>query len=396
MWHWDQGRLEYFQFDNLRKVASFVLANDLMKSTRGKLKAAIGLPFSVPSSHSPWRNYARVYKSMFLVATKNGEAIATPVAAALAVPGQITSDEFFHFIAMASTEPSPALNNYSVAIAPKYPLLFALKYLLMRASMGITDLAKFDEVIGAYAASGYDGSEDDSAFLQLASRENEFVIKGQSIADELRRQARESLRVIAQISYLHVRGQAIGLSIAPEDASAAFAELHPLGGIRKPDGDDEILRRASLFAGGSTLDFFEYPKTVINEAVAAGFNEGNKVEKTHLIIERNAKLRTEYFAKFNPTACDVCRLETAATYPWTERVIDLHHLLPLSSGTRTEAAGTVLTDLLPVCPTCHRAIHRFYTGWLKSHNKRDFDDIAEAKLAIGEMKNEMNGLHYAS
>jgi hypothetical protein len=297
---------------------------------------------------------------------------------------------------MASTEPSPALHSYNADIAPKYPLLFALKYLLMRASTGITALSSFDEVIGAYSVSGYDGSEDDTAFLKLSARETEFIAAGNNSPDELRRQARESLRVIAQISYLHVRGQAIGLSIAPEDASHAFAELHPLTGIRKQNGDDEILRRAALFAGGSTLDFFDYPKTVINEVVAAGFNEGNKVEKTHLVIERNTKLRTEYFAKFDPTSCDVCRLETAKTYPWTERVIDLHHMLPLSSGTRTEASGTVLTDLLPVCPTCHRAIHRFYAGWLKSHSMRDFEDLTQAKLVIDEMKNEMNGLHYVN
>ena len=49
MWHWDQGRLAYFQFDALRQIASFVKATDFKIANRVQLLAETGLNFSSPS-----------------------------------------------------------------------------------------------------------------------------------------------------------------------------------------------------------------------------------------------------------------------------------------------------------------------------------------------------------
>ena len=62
MWHWDQGRLEYYQFDALRRIASYVTRNDFRLATREQLVEATGLPFSAPITYLPWRNYSRVLK----------------------------------------------------------------------------------------------------------------------------------------------------------------------------------------------------------------------------------------------------------------------------------------------------------------------------------------------
>lgn len=74
------------------------------------------------------------------------------------------------------------------------------------------------------------------------------------------------------------------------------------------------------------------------------------------------------------------------------RVMDLHHLLPLSSGTRVEAEGTTLDDLVPVCPSCHRAVHRFYDGWLIGNGREDFTNGNEAHEVYRVMKTEFPGL----
>lgn len=34
MWHWDQGRLEYFQFDALRQIAAYVVENDFRTASK--------------------------------------------------------------------------------------------------------------------------------------------------------------------------------------------------------------------------------------------------------------------------------------------------------------------------------------------------------------------------
>lgn len=394
MWHWEQGRLEYFQFDVLRRVAQFALANDLSQATRRELRAATRMRFD-PADYTPWRNYARVYKLMFLVAGTYRSARATAVAAVLAQPGQVTADEFFHFIAQATTEPSPALTGYDSRVTPRYPLLFALKYLLAKAASGGTTSTYFDEIIGAYRITGFRGDEEQEQFIGILGRRDEFRRAGGTSNAALRRQARESLRVISQISYLHVIEQEIIVSIARSDAAAAFDELAPIGGIRLSDAGQEIERRAAFFRDGSTLDFFDYPQTVVSELVQAGFDEGTKVEKTHIVIERNAKLRAEYFRRFQPTICDVCRMETRHTYPWTDRILDLHHKLPLSSGTRVERAGTVFTDLVPVCPSCHRSVHKFYGIWLRENGQRDFDTAEQAAMVYDLVKGSFEGHRYA-
>src|SRR5690606_36956627 len=133
--------------------------------------------------------------------------------------------------------------------------------------------------------------------------------------------------------------------------------------------DAEVRRLAALFRDGFTDIEFECPMTTVNDVIDSGFVEGNKVRRTHLKIERNAALRREFFLVRPTSICDVCQTDTHLTYTWTERIIDLHHLLPLSSGTRVEVTGTTLDDLVPVCPSCHRAVHRFYDGWLRTASK---------------------------
>ena len=395
MWHWDQGRLAYFQFDALRQIAKFVRGHDFKTADRPSLLAATGLQFSAPPTHSPWRNYSRVLKLCLLVSEVDGRAQATSVAGLLSEPGSTTCDEYLHFLARAFTEPAPALEDWRPDTQFRYPLLFALKYLLTKAAIADAPVATFDEIIGAYRASGFDGDENDEQFIAAIGAGASYEDTSRGAPENLRRQARESLQVIAQISYLHVRGNLVMVSLNREDAQAMFQDLAPIIGPRAHDREAEIFRLAALFEDGSTDISFDYPNTIINEIVESGFREGSKVKKTHITIERNASLRREFFAARPTSICDVCELDTASTYPWTERVMDLHHLLPLSSGTRVEAHGTTFDDLVPVCPSCHRAIHRFYDGWLVDNHRRDFRNGEEAHHVYQIMKGEFPGLIHA-
>jgi HNH endonuclease len=390
MWHWDQGRLEYFEFDVLRRMSQFCVHNDLACASKEELQAAIGLSFDA-GPNAPWRNYARIFKSMFIVSSANGLAMPTPVATRLAVAGQVTSDEYFHFVAQATTEPSPALSWYDSKAHFRYPLLFALRYILTKVATSRGSEATFNELIGAYIVSDFRGDESQSDFISLLGRESEFAASGKG-----NRQPRESLlRTISQVSYLHTDNDKIEATIHRDDAHEAFEELSSIGGPFESDSDEELRRRAAFFKDGSTLSFFEYPQTVLSEVVQAGFREGGRVEKTHLVIERNARLRKEYFEQFDPTICDVCRMDTRKTYPWKNSILDLHHKLPLASGTRIESKGTVISDLVPVCPTCHRAVHHFYGIWLKDSGKLDFDNRSQASEVYDNMKTRFAGHHYA-
>ena len=390
MWHWDQGRLEYFQFDALRQIASYLVKNDFKHADRNILSAETGLVFA-PVNYTPWRNYSRVLKLMLLVSEENDVAKATPVAFLLSNAGAVTCDEYLHFLLCAFTEPSPALADWRPNSNFRYPLLFAIKYLLAKTAITDTPVASLDEILGAYVDSKFIGGEGQERFISIINSSKNYDAIGRAVPNELRRQAKESLKVISQISYLHVHSDKIILSLNPIDAQAIFDDLVPISGPRSTDRNAEIRRLASLFKGGSTLEF-DYPNTIVETVVESGFREGNKIRRTHITIERNSGLRRQFFSANSTPICDICLLNTRKTYPWVERVLDIHHLLPLCSGTRVEGQNTTLNDLVPICPNCHRAVHRYYDIWLDTNNRKDFVSGPEAKSVYQEIKGQFAGL----
>lgn len=395
MWHWDQGHLAYFQFDDLKRIAMFVTNHNFKATTKAVVSASVGLPFAAPATHSPWRNYSRALKLCLLVSEVGGLAVPTPVAAILSKPGAVTCDEFLYFLVTAFSDPSPALKNWNPKYKFRYPLLFALKYLLTKVAINLEPFASFDELIGAYVKTGFVGDEDASRFIAAVAARKTYDAIGKAVSSDPRRQARESLQVMSQISFLQVRKGRIEVALAAEDAHSIFEDLAPIIGPRAADREGEIRRLADLFKDGSTSDVFDYPNTIVSNLEASGFSEGSKVKRTHLVIERNASLRRDFFATFSSPSCDVCTLNTKKTYPWADRVLDIHHLLPLSSGTRVEKEETTFKDLVAVCPTCHRAVHRFYDQWLKDKKQLDFVSRDEASMVYKTLKMSFPGIIHA-
>lgn len=395
MWRWDQGRLAYFQFDALRAIAAFAEENDFGKADRTTVEVATGLPFLAPKNYLPWRNYSRALKLALLMSVDKRVVRPTPVSSILSKPGAVTCDEYLHFLVCATTDPSPALRGWQCNAAFRYPLLFALKFVLAKAATQDAAVASIDEIIGAYQISKFDGTEDQTRFISAVRSATNYDAIGKQVPFNSRRQARESLLVISQISYLHVRDDEIIVSLHREDATSIFDELQPILGPRKRNREAEIRRIAALFRDGSTSTAFDYPKTIIDDVLESGFREGNRIKKTHITIERNAGLRNHFFATRPSPTCDFCLTQTAESYPWTERILDIHHLLPLCSGTRVEEHSTTFDDLVPVCPSCHRAIHRYYDGWLGRENRMDFTNGREARMVYEQAKSIFPGLIHA-
>ncbi|NRP31829.1 MULTISPECIES: HNH endonuclease [unclassified Aliiroseovarius] len=386
MWSWDQGRLDYFQFENLKKIAEFALSNDLRLTDRKTLVASTGLPFLPDNDqYPPWRNYSRVFGLSLICSKKGTGSRPTKVAQALAADGATTTDEYFHFLCEASTDPSPVLQGWDHTAIRRYPLLFSLKFLLARAALGM-ETTSISEVVASYGASGFTGDEDQVAFDALIGAGHDTT--------SVDRQAAESIQVIAQISYLSLDRRNITVSLSKDDATNLFQQLSPITGTPKQDGAEEVFRVTDLFeAAVDDLDL-NYAATAVSDLEEAGFSatttfaEGAKTRKTHLIIERNGKIRTEFF-KANPSAvCDFCAIDTNAAYPWTPRILDVHHVLPLCSGAKTSKKGTMLDDLVAVCPTCHRGVHRYYDGWLKAAGQKDFLDADQAKMVYEKAKKQ--------
>ena len=385
MWGWEQGRLEYFQFDEMRKIAKFGTRANLRQASRDELASAVGLPF-LPNdpAYPPWRNYARLFQiAMIAVPAGRNLAVMTELGTILADEGKVTSDEYLHFLAQATTQPSPALRNWDNTAALRYPLLFVLRFLLARATQDKNTTA-IAEIVNAYAASGFRGDEGQVEFLSIMNH----GVKTRTLDH---RQPSESIRVLAQLSYLTAVRDTITVSLAPEDAHNLFCDLKPVGGTPLADKAQEVLRRARLFLSANAELEIDYRASIVSNVGEAGFSdvpEGRRVRRTHLTIERNQMIRRRFFEENPSPYCDLCGMDTHQTYPWTPRLLEVHHLLPLCSGARTSTGGTLLEDLVANCPSCHRAVHRYYDQWLDSRNRLDFADKKEAKGVYAQAKDE--------
>ena len=381
MWRWEQGRLEYFQFDELRRIAKFGSHSDLRHATRAKLQSAIGLPF-YPTDYVPWRNYGRLFQiAMIAIPQGDADSDLTVLGKFLSQDGKVTTDEYLHFLATATTDPSPALSEWDHTADLRYPLLFVLRFLLARATQGIATTT-ISEIVHAYKTSGFMGNESQMDFLG--------IIETGNVPRSPHRQANESIKVLAQLSYLTATSDSVDLSLAIEDANDLFCDLQPIQGTPLKNRANEITRRADLFPSANAELSFHYPASSVSDVGEAGFTftEGTRVRRTHLTIERNQMIRKRYFEENPRPDCDLCGMNTHKYYPWTVRLLEVHHLLPLCSGARTSNDGTVLEDLVANCPTCHRAVHCYYDRWLDTKDQVDFADAGEAREAYEEAKHD--------
>ena len=57
---------------------------------------------------------------------------------------------------------------------------------------------------------------------------------------------------------------------------------------------------------------------------------------------------------------------------WTENILELHHILPLSVTINVNGTTTLLDDMVPLCPSCHKSIHVYYRIKLQEWGVEDF------------------------
>lgn len=95
-------------------------------------------------------------------------------------------------------------------------------------------------------------------------------------------------------------------------------------------------------------------------------SEGASKIITTKAYERSDRLRKaaiEHFSKNGIIACDCCGFEFKSFYGETfgKSCIEIHHLKPIfqyASMSVVQTIDSALKNLLPVCPNCHRVIHK--------------------------------------
>ena len=87
-----------------------------------------------------------------------------------------------------------------------------------------------------------------------------------------------------------------------------------------------------------------------------GEGEGEEYLRQSVARERSSRNRQRCITLRGAT-CEVCGWDSKKFYGLEFEIIDVHHTEPLSSFEGSKAFNP-LTDLVPLCPNCHRAAHK--------------------------------------
>jgi hypothetical protein len=199
-WRFDQGRLQYFQFDEIKKIAQALNELDGIKKpasderdvVRETLKHFSDLPF-LPNDYTVWRNYGRVFEIMMLATTNNDHIVTTSLCKAIARdPENIDCDDYLAYFSQNFYYSSPIFSEYEFSDSRVFPCLAIIKFLVAELLIKGKDYVTIDEICTFLVPNKFIGHEDVNFFANL---------KPQKYNDDPR-QLRELVRFLSQFSFL--------------------------------------------------------------------------------------------------------------------------------------------------------------------------------------------------
>lgn len=385
-WRWDQGRVLYFQYDVLKEIARVLVRfngknvndNEIAATFKEALQADTGMPF-LPENYKVNRNYSRVFQCSMLATTKDkGILIVTDICRQLAADISLfdSADDYLFEILNRFRFPYPAFQDYNNNDERVYPFCAILKYLIAQKLMGNEASMTLEDICHYIIGNDCNGLEDIEHYKSLPR--TSYMASGDCL-----RQLREMTVFISQLSFLKIFNRRIFLDVVScEEALAILQDL--IKPVRREALGDKIeeflsitkLNRNIVIPTNIRTSDIKLPTA---DSADIEFIEGKRRRVHHLKIERSPMLRRVYISLHPEPICDACKIHIKEKYPWVDYMLDLHHLLPLASVVRTTIEkGTTLTDMVGLCPSCHRAIHSYYSKWLKSNNREDFESKKEA------------------
>jgi 5-methylcytosine-specific restriction endonuclease McrA len=350
---------------------------------REPLVSQTNLPFA-PTSYTVWRNYARIFKWTLIASRIDRKLMVTDVCQNIADTGENGwgIDEYLSFIISRIYYPSPATQQYDVNQERTFPFCVILRYLIAKFKQQGEASITLDETFSYLVGNSIKGIEPFESFLTL------IPTNRRAQGDE-GRQVREMLIFLAQSSFLKWNNSSLILDVMSGDEET----IHQLEQIatplllqQNPDSDAEVIRLGTVDAT-RVQTIASVAREIQDDLV---FTEGKRIRVTHLRVERSPRLRRMFFTNLPlPYFCDMCLENMNERYPWTDNLLEIHHLLPLSSVIRLTRDGTSFDDLVPLCPNCHKAVHSYYRGWLKTNEQQDFLGVQQAKFVYNEIKEQM-------
>jgi len=383
IWNWDQGRLNYTRYENIRKIAqAFVGIENILFDVRNTdplratLESATGLPFA-PSDYKVWRNYARVFESTLLATDANGRLMVSDICKKIAADATFDADDYLQVLIKRFRYPFPGFNDYNTSQDLIYPFCAILKYLFAKFLQFGEGKISLKEVFSLLIGNNCTGLENLQHYMSLRPTSHRPT-------GDQDRQVREMLIFLSQMSILKWTGGYLCLDLSKGDmVQSQFDEMSApvVKGLLKSKTEEFM----TLTAISSTV---VRPITLVSREAPPeeAFTEGKKVRVSHLRVERSRILRVQFFTRNPRSVCNMCVINMRTRYPWTENLLDIHHVLPLASTIVANIRGTSLDDIVGLCPTCHRSVHAYYRKWLTTNSLEDFRSKQEAIEVYNEAK----------
>ncbi len=387
-WRWDQGRVVYFQVDVMREIAKVLVVfdnqdindpavNDVLAAT---LRERVGLPFAAPEDYKINRNYGRVFQCGLLARYDGHRLQVSDICRLLAVETSLLSDGDSYLLEVMRRfrYPFPAFEDYDAQQQRVYPFCAVLKYLISLLSMGQEPKARLSDICRFVIGNGCTGLEPLETYQHLSP--TDYVPSKTEL-----RQLREMMSFISQLSFLTIFDGYLYLDVADEAEAWQILQsgVVPLPVAPQTDRTAEFRQ---LGRWSDQLAILPQSTQKSQWQPDAQIAEGRRVMVQHFRIERSPLLRKFYKAAHPDPICEACGLHVQQKYPWVGYMLDIHHLLPLASAMQQ---GTTLSDIVGLCPSCHRAIHSYYRRWLKANSQKDFNDRQEAMAVYLEAVKEV-------
>jgi hypothetical protein len=376
-WRFEQGRSAYFSIDNLKKAAAIFLkhqgtniSGNLGTEVDRELRSKTGLPYA-PTTYRVLRNYGRLYVLTGILSSPSGNISLTRLGERLATE-KIDYDEYFRELSDILVFPSPAFSTSYKEFGPNPPKINPIR-LLLRC---LIDFKYYEQIQESHGLSvdwiwsrlshreltGY----EEAGFSYYSLREDTPDWLSTKDTSTAKRQIREFLQFISQASFFKFYNSVLYLDT---DSREDIDDLLAIFGI----GVQTSYKLPDIESGVHVMPTRLDPDEI-------KIFEGQRKAVVHLRTERSSILRKLYIKNTtNPYFCRMCLIDTSKIHPEVDSLIEVHHLLPLSSYIKNDESGTSLSDVVGLCPNCHRITHRVYNHYLKSKEKDDFVDGDEAR-----------------
>lgn len=165
--------------------------------------------------------------------------------------------------------------------------------------------------------------------------------------------ARSLVESISPEARVEIPGQAISSWLVNDGKFCVHATLRHDESADSPDAMIATCREVIVPLMAAMAELIGYDIVVDNEPDAA--MEGLLTTREIATRERNPRNRL-LCLRIHGHVCKVCGLVPETLYGDAGSIIEVHHLQPLSSLGKPRKYDP-RTDLAPLCPNCHRAVH---------------------------------------